>query len=682
MAVTYKFNFGPTVDIQFGDGDSYLCEFLEHSDAGEHKLMHSAIVKDMCTYTPFREWYTKWVINIYKIKENELKLVDCHYFNLQSKNVYFEIDFSEYNSILNSLIIINDFVKKHKCIGFINLNQNHNVLNSTIKKEFPDLINKINFPDNIDFYASYHIGKYNIEDFSTKKFGIFEFSYPQVADVAYYYDSFRNKTNWKDLNDAQVTCDILNIDYKEEYNVYIEKEILPIAQQVLNKLPENQELVGGHYKDQKEKEKEISIPLQLYYDSNVNTKEFKKMLNEEIKNDELTMKERLINLYETTKITKQKEFIDKIETTFNFGPKVEILGASNYEYKVEFIDDDSGLVIYNTTIKPQHWCKANRMWYTNWVSNVYKDGELITSHKMDLTNTNVYILLDSKSLGDTIAWMPYAEEFRKKHNCILYCATFWNGLFEKEYKDIKFVIPDVNVGVDFYASYKIGYVYDVNKDLNKTDPRILNLQEVACDCLELDFFELGEIKAKIFIKKSSKRFREPYICIAPHSTAQSKYWNNKTGWQEIVDHVKKEFKFNTLCISKEGNGFMGNNLPKGIIDLTGDIDIQERITDIVNCEFFVGISTGLTWLAWALGKKVVLISGCTSEYNEMSDSIRIFPKENVCTGCFNDVRFEFDKGLWDWCPVNRGTDQQFECSKVITGQQVIEKIDSYVKNKV
>ena len=29
----------------------------------------------------------------------------------------------------------------------------------------------------------------------------------------------------------------------------------------------------------------------------------------------------------------------------------------------------------------------------------------------------VYIIFQSKGLGDTLAWFPYVEEFRKKYNC-------------------------------------------------------------------------------------------------------------------------------------------------------------------------------------------------------------------------------------------------------------------------
>ncbi|PIV84052.1 MAG: autotransporter strand-loop-strand O-heptosyltransferase, partial [Candidatus Moranbacteria bacterium CG17_big_fil_post_rev_8_21_14_2_50_44_12] len=66
---------------------------------------------------------------------------------------------------------------------------------------------------------------------------------------------------------------------------------------------------------------------------------------------------------------------------------------------------------------------------------------------------NVIIAMGSKALGDTIAWIPYVEEFRKKHNCNVYCSTWWNNVLD--YPDIHFIKPGDAVN-DVYASYEVG----------------------------------------------------------------------------------------------------------------------------------------------------------------------------------------------------------------------------------
>ncbi len=91
------------------------------------------------------------------------------------------------------------------------------------------------------------------------------------------------------------------------------------------------------------------------------------------------------------------------------------------------------------------------------------------------------------------------------------------------------------------------------------------------------------------------------------------------------------------------------------------------ITYLYYCEMFIGISSGISWLSWALDKKTTIISGFSKPITEPLD-------DNVCNGCFNSHRL--DAGDWNWCPVNKGTSKQFECSKSITSKQVISIIES------
>jgi hypothetical protein len=58
---------------------------------------------------------------------------------------------------------------------------------------------------------------------------------------------------------------------------------------------------------------------------------------------------------------------------------------------------------------------------------------------LDLEGKKVFIAIDSRSLGDNLAWIPYVEEFRNKHNCTVVCSTFWNKILD--YPEIEFVEP-------------------------------------------------------------------------------------------------------------------------------------------------------------------------------------------------------------------------------------------------
>jgi autotransporter strand-loop-strand O-heptosyltransferase len=94
---------------------------------------------------------------------------------------------------------------------------------------------------------------------------------------------------------------------------------------------------------------------------------------------------------------------------------------------------------------------------------------------------------------------------------------------------------------------------------------------------------------------------------------------------------------------------------------------------------FIGISSGLSWLSWASGTPTVIISGFTDEDLEPTIGVTRIINKEVCNSCWSN--YEFDPGDWNWCPVHKGTKRQFECSKTITGDDVIEKIRNLLGKK-
>ena len=77
---------------------------------------------------------------------------------------------------------------------------------------------------------------------------------------------------------------------------------------------------------------------------------------------------------------------------------------------------------------------------------------------MDLNSKKVLLYFDSSSIGDTIAWIPYVDEFRKKWDCQTITSTFHNDWFKSEYPELEFITPGTEV-FDLYAMYSIGWHY-------------------------------------------------------------------------------------------------------------------------------------------------------------------------------------------------------------------------------
>jgi autotransporter strand-loop-strand O-heptosyltransferase len=310
------------------------------------------------------------------------------------------------------------------------------------------------------------------------------------------------------------------------------------------------------------------------------------------------------------------------------------------------------------------WCRLSRSYYTKWTLKILEDGNEIYSNQLNLNNKRVLISFDSKSLGDSIAWMPYVEEFRKKHNCHVVLSTFWNNLFEKLYPEIEFISPGA-VAHNLIASYKIGWFY--SSSMEPVLPNTIPLQKAITNILGLDF---KEIHSPINFKPRENPIGKKYVTIATHSTAGLKYWNNPTGWQEVIDYLMSK-GIGVIHVSKEPTDL------KNVIQLN-ETSIENTMNYIHHSEFFIGLSSGLSWLAWGLGKRVVMISNFTEPDHEFTTNCDRIINKSVCNGCWNNPMFKFDKGNWNWCPEHEGTERQFECHKQITSEMVIDVIKNLI----
>ena len=353
-----------------------------------------------------------------------------------------------------------------------------------------------------------------------------------------------------------------------------------------------------------------------------------------------------------------------ININFIEGPRVEIRNGGDDIYKVVFYNTKTKEIEHSGEIGNNCWIKANKRYFIDWLITV-NDEEF----KLDFTGKRVYISLDSKSLGDTLAWIPYVEVFRQKHKCHVVCSTFMNDMFKDTYPEIEFVSPGISVN-NITAMYNIGWFYDgdkVNLLRNPIDFKKEPLQKTACDILGLEY---QEMLPKLNLPK---RVIKKQVAIAIHSTCQAKYWNNPTGWQEVVNYLKDQ-GYEVILISKEGNGYMGNWHPEGIIQHSNG-PLENVIKTLRQSEFFIGIGSGLSWLSWACEVPTVIISGFSEPYTETtSHTIRIESPEGACRGCFN--RELLDAGDWNWCPDYKDTPKQFECSRLITSHTVIDKLKS------
>jgi autotransporter strand-loop-strand O-heptosyltransferase len=390
------------------------------------------------------------------------------------------------------------------------------------------------------------------------------------------------------------------------------------------------------------------------------------------------MKYELINSYTNTELNHREigSIRNSINITFTDGAKVEITGQAVEEYEVKFIDIDSGQIIYGTSIKNNMWCAPSQKYYVNWKVEVRKNGGLIRQETLSLQEKRVKIVMETQSMGDIIAYIGAVEAFGKKHKCKTHCVVFNSSmrqLLEKSYKDITFLA--LNERDDqFYASYSLGF-FDSWQGRLPRSPQHMSLAEIAGSILG---FGEREFKPTFQFNKS-KNVNKKYVCISTQSTSQFKYWNNPVGWDEVIKHLNS-IGYEVWCIdryqvfgNRESN--MMNSIPKGAVDKTGDVSLEERMQQIYNADFFIGLSSGLSWLAWAVGVPVIMISGIGKKWTEFFTPFRVI-NESVCNGCTNDTNYPFDKSAWAWCPKNKN----FECTSQISSNMVIFYINKIISN--
>lgn len=386
------------------------------------------------------------------------------------------------------------------------------------------------------------------------------------------------------------------------------------------------------------------------------------------RNNEYTMKrfkKEHLELYLKTlsEPEKRSQSSNVATITWDAGPRV----TSNVGREIEVDFLVGGASVYKATLGGVgHWATPSIEYWQDWT--VLIDG---VAHSIDNDATQV-IQFDSSSLGDTLSWVEPCLEFKKLHNMEkLYIATHKNWLFDTAHYEslgVHFIAPGT-WPEDAVALWRVGvYMEDVGGQVwfpnkNPRDWRKIYLGDIASDILGV----YQTMRAPKLTYRGRTEQKRPYICIATASTAQAKYWNNPTGWQELINYYKSK-GYDVYHISQEDTELRG--VKKAPEDLA---DVYRLLQ---GAEMFYGISSGLSWFAWATDCPVVLISGFTPEICEFDDekTLRII-NTSVCNSCW--FHHHFDRADWNWCPEHKGSERMFECTKEITAKEVIAKVEAW-----
>ncbi|WP_322041918.1 autotransporter strand-loop-strand O-heptosyltransferase [Paraburkholderia sp. J67] len=374
-----------------------------------------------------------------------------------------------------------------------------------------------------------------------------------------------------------------------------------------------------------------------------------------------------------------------IRFDFNYGCRVQVPQMSNAGWRVRMHDLDTQNLVFDAPLVPGEVAASRRKYFVRFLLEVFDGERCVFSHTFDARGRRVWMTLGSGALGDAIGWVPAIEAFRQQHGCevTVEMKSWLHPLFKGGYPALRFVSEvsepaqrERENNEPIYATYRVGcYSPYADRDHQPTDPRVSSLQDFASYMLGVAAVER---RTHIVVADRARIVPEPYVCIAAQASTQCKYWNNPHGWGTLVAHLKSR-GYRVLCIDRDREyGLAGalNTMPEGAEDFTGERPLQERASLLMHADFFVGLGSGLSWLAWAVGVPVVLISGFSHPNAEFDTPWRVI-NFHACNSCYNDTAFEFDNDF-SWCPRHAHDALRYQCTTAITAGHVIRVVDDLI----
>jgi len=288
------------------------------------------------------------------------------------------------------------------------------------------------------------------------------------------------------------------------------------------------------------------------------------------------------------------------------------------------------------------------------------------------------IFFKASGLGDSIGWMGQAERYQKATGDKVDVFCKFNDIFGAKniniYPRSSPLIQDTydhSFVIDYHGWERPPHLTNEVKDIKEG-----GLIQMASEIL--GFEEIEEIKPVLKFKPKNIKLKRPTVSMASLSTMQQRLWTLNGGWNKVCAYLKRR-RIDVVSLDHHpqfGAGVASGDIPaltsipSASKNKTG-LPLRTVASYINKSLFFMGLSGGLSWLAWALNKPVVMVVGPISERYHFKNPYLIQNK-NVCHACWDnhDMGFE-DQRNWYWCPENK----DFECTRQITPEMVIDKIN-------
>ncbi len=361
--------------------------------------------------------------------------------------------------------------------------------------------------------------------------------------------------------------------------------------------------------------------------------------------------------------------IEGLKLDFNNGLRIQVPPGN---WHVIIRDYDSGIVFFDQDVSAVILISMEK-YYIHWQIEIFRDGETIFGHIFDPLGQKIRLAFISNLIGDMLSFLPYIPMVRDFWRADVYCFIAENlrEIFERLFPDIRRT-NDAEEGT--YATFYFS-------------PGLGTWGWMPFDGRTFPMTQMGQMilgfpspPPKLAWIPGPRTIKEPYVCIGVQASVVGKGWLYPGGWDEVIQYIKS-LGYRVLCIDRDkkmqGAGFT-LEMPEGAEDFTGDKPLLERADMLCHAEFFVGLCSGLSWLAYTADCPVVMIGGFSMFWAEFPTPYRVYNRL-LCNGCYNDLRITWKENgcARQWA----GSEEVLQCSKKITPRMVIQAIDRLIADK-
>lgn len=346
--------------------------------------------------------------------------------------------------------------------------------------------------------------------------------------------------------------------------------------------------------------------------------------------------------------------IEGVKLDFRNGLRLQIPAG---DYHVRLSDAETGIILFDEDVS-EVILASEEKYYIPWLVEIFFAGQKVFEHQFDTEGQHVHIMVVSRCLGDVLAILPGVALYAESHNVQISMDVGENlrDFVREAYPQFVLCqyVPE-DVYAVFYLAAGLG------------DPHFMpiNGQMMPLRAAVQQIMGLEQLPPRVPWQPHKPRcIKEPYVCIAVQASGVAKSWLWPGGWEEIVAYLKN-LGYRVLCIDRDREQSeygITVKIPAGAEDFTGNHPLAERADMLAYADFFIGLSSGLSWLAWMAGCPAVLIAGFTAPWYEFPESYRVM-NPRVCHFCFHDEKIHYiDRACQRY---EKDSEHYLECQRMI-----------------